>query len=122
MSTTDPLDREPTRGEGQGDTAPSWSSKVFELDRKGFNLARGLVILAVLLVPLVVLGLIDKEEYWLSVAFGALLVGLASSTASRSRTREISSGSWSETSSAEPSQRSCGGTASSARSSCTPSS
>lgn len=52
-------------------------SKVFELDRKGFNLTRGLVIFATLLVPLVVLGVIDKEQYWLSVSFGALFVGLS---------------------------------------------
>ncbi|WP_433299296.1 FUSC family protein [Actinoplanes sp. CA-030573] len=48
---------------------------VFELNRKGFSPRRGAAVL-VMIVPLVVLGLLDLEKYWLSVAFGALFVGL----------------------------------------------
>lgn len=65
---------------------------MFGLNRGGFNLTRGLVILAVLLVPLVVLGLIKKDEYWLSVSFGALLVGLSDpGGAMRQRTAKMAS-------------------------------
>jgi len=52
-------------------------SRIFEIDRTGFNVVRGLVILAVMLLPLVVLRAIDEEQYWLSVSFGALVVGLS---------------------------------------------
>ena len=50
---------------------------VFQLNRKGFNLVRGLTIVAVLIVPLVVLSLIGEEKYWLSVSFAALFVALS---------------------------------------------
>jgi hypothetical protein len=49
---------------------------VFKLNRKGFNPRRSVSVL-VMLVPLVVLGLLDQEKYYLSVAFGALFVGLS---------------------------------------------
>ena len=52
-------------------------AKVFELNRKGLNVPRGLVVLGVLAVPLIVLGVAGKEQYWLSAAFGALFVGLS---------------------------------------------
>ncbi len=50
---------------------------IFHLNRKGFNLVRGLTIVAVLLVPLIVLSLIGQEKYWLSVSFAALFVALS---------------------------------------------
>ena len=52
-------------------------AEVFKLDPKGFHLARGLTIAGVLLVPLVVLGAIGKDKFWLSVSFGALFVALS---------------------------------------------
>jgi hypothetical protein len=52
-------------------------SKVFELNRKGLNVPRGLAVLGVLAVPLIVLEVAGKEQYWLSAAFGALFVGLS---------------------------------------------
>lgn len=50
---------------------------VFAVDRKGFNLTRGLTIVAVLLIPLIALALLDEERYWLSVSFAALFVALS---------------------------------------------
>ncbi len=52
-------------------------AKVFGLDRQGFNLRRGAGVAAVMLVPLIVLGVLHQEKYFLSVAFGALFVGLS---------------------------------------------
>src|SRR5208337_4186368 len=52
-------------------------AKVFELNRQGLNIARGVAIAVVLLLPLVVLGLIHQDQYWLSVSFGAMFVVLA---------------------------------------------
>ena len=52
-------------------------AKVFELNRQGLNIARGIAIAVVLLLPLVVLGLIHQDQYWLSVSFGALFVGVS---------------------------------------------
>ena len=37
-------------------------SKVFELNRKGLNVPRGLVVLGVQAVPLIVLDVIGKEQ------------------------------------------------------------
>ena len=51
-------------------------AQVFTLEPKGFNLPFGLLILAVFFVPLIVLGVIDKQQYFLSVTFGALFVAL----------------------------------------------
>jgi hypothetical protein len=51
--------------------------KIFEVNRQGINLPRGLVATAVLLIPFVVLAVIDEEKYWLSVSFAALFVGLS---------------------------------------------
>ena len=34
------------------------------------NVPRGLVVVAVMVVRLIVLGVLDQEPYWLSVAFG----------------------------------------------------
>jgi len=50
---------------------------VFALNKKGFNLARGLMVVGVLAIPLLVLGVLDKEQYWLSVTFGILFVALS---------------------------------------------
>jgi hypothetical protein len=45
-------------------------AEVFEVKRQGFNPRRGAVILAVMLVPLIILGIVHQEKYFLSVAFG----------------------------------------------------
>ena len=50
---------------------------VFKLDRKGFNVRRGVGVLAVMLVSLIVLGVLNQEQYFLSVSFAALFVGLS---------------------------------------------
>jgi O-antigen/teichoic acid export membrane protein len=51
--------------------------QVFKLKRDGLHVGRGLVVLAVFVVPLVVLAALDRDIYWLSVSFGALFVGLS---------------------------------------------
>ena len=58
-----------------GRGASRWA-QIFAFQRQGFNLGRALVVLAVFLVPLIVLGAIDKEQYFLSTIFAALFVGL----------------------------------------------
>ncbi|HTN81173.1 MAG TPA: FUSC family protein [Acidimicrobiales bacterium] len=50
---------------------------VFALNKSGFNFPRAVEVVAVLLLPLVVLGVLDMEKYWLSVAFAILFVGLS---------------------------------------------
>jgi hypothetical protein len=50
--------------------------EVFRLDKQGLNVRRGLGVLVVMLVPLIVCHVINQEVYYLSVAFGALFVGL----------------------------------------------
>ena len=50
---------------------------IFKLKRENFNLARGLTLVVVMFVPLIVLIALHKEQYFLSLAFAALLVGLA---------------------------------------------
>jgi hypothetical protein len=52
-------------------------AEMFELKRQGFNLRRGVSVLAALLVPLIVLEAVHQQQYWLSVSFGALFVGLS---------------------------------------------
>ncbi|MCU7725791.1 FUSC family protein [Actinoplanes sp. KI2] len=52
------------------------ASAVFKLDPKGFDLRRGISGLVVMLLPLIVLGALGQEKYFLSVAFGALFTGL----------------------------------------------
>jgi hypothetical protein len=49
---------------------------VFKLNRKGLNVRRAVGVAVVMLVPLIVLHALDQEVYYLSVAFGALFVGL----------------------------------------------
>ena len=49
---------------------------VFKLNPKGLNVRRGLGVLVVMAVPLIVCHVINQEVYYLSVAFGALFVGL----------------------------------------------
>ena len=49
---------------------------VFKLNRKGLNVRRAVFVAVVMLVPLIVLSLLDQDDYYLSVAFGALFVGL----------------------------------------------
>jgi hypothetical protein len=57
---------------GEASGAISQLRKMFEVDRQGINLPRGLVATAVLLIPFVVLALVGHEKYWLSLSFGAL--------------------------------------------------
>ncbi|MFK0259071.1 hypothetical protein [Streptomyces sp. NPDC090445] len=51
-------------------------SAIFKIDRQGFNLRRGVSVLLVMLIPVVVLGALGEEEYFVSVALGALFTGL----------------------------------------------
>ncbi len=53
------------------------AAQVFEIKRQGFNLRAGAFVLAVLLLPLIVLGAIGQDRYWVSVSFGALFVLLS---------------------------------------------
>ena len=50
---------------------------IFALNPKGANLRRGLEVVGFLLLPLIVLGLLHKERYWLSLSFAALFVGMS---------------------------------------------
>jgi len=52
-------------------------AKLFGLNKKGLNIPRGLGVAVVMVAPLVVLGLLDLEKYWISLAFAALFVGLS---------------------------------------------
>jgi Fusaric acid resistance protein-like len=52
-------------------------AEVFEVKWQGFNLRRGVSVLAVLLVPLIVLAAIGQRQFWLSVSFGVLFVALS---------------------------------------------
>jgi len=49
---------------------------VFKLNPKGLNVRRALGVLVVMGVPLIVLHVVNQEVYYLSLAFGALFVGL----------------------------------------------
>lgn len=51
-------------------------AEVFALKRQGLNLRAGAAVVTVMLVPLIVLGALHRERYWLSVSFGTLFVGL----------------------------------------------
>jgi Fusaric acid resistance protein-like len=51
-------------------------AEVFKLNREGLNVRRAVGVAVVMLVPLIVLHALDQEVYYLSVAFGALFVGL----------------------------------------------
>ena len=52
-------------------------AEVLEIKQQGFNLRRGIGVAAVMLVPLIVLGVLHQEKYFRSVAFAALFVGLS---------------------------------------------
>ena len=52
-------------------------AKLFELNREGLNVQRGLMFVGVPLVPGVILGALGEQQYLLSAAFGGLLVGLS---------------------------------------------
>jgi hypothetical protein len=49
----------------------------FQAGQKGFNPRRGISLLVVMLAVLVITHALDKEGYFLSVAFGVLFVGLS---------------------------------------------
>ncbi|MER7755266.1 FUSC family protein [Kitasatospora sp. NPDC097643] len=53
------------------------ASAVFKINPAGFNLRRGISLLVVMLIPLVVLGALGEEKYFLSTAYGALYTGLS---------------------------------------------
>jgi hypothetical protein len=55
----------------------AWLAEVFKLNPQGLNWGRGVMFLDVVLVPLVLLLVIGKEQYLLSAAFGALFAGVA---------------------------------------------
>ena len=61
----------------RGEQKLSQMARVFEVDRQGIKLTRGLVIAGVLLISLVALAATHHEQYWLSVSFGALFVALS---------------------------------------------
>jgi hypothetical protein len=50
---------------------------VFKLDKTGFNLVRGVALLAVMLVTLAVLHLVNQEKYFLAVVFAELFTGVS---------------------------------------------
>lgn len=50
---------------------------IFKLNRKGLNIPRGVGVLVVMLIPLIVLGLLGLEKYYVAVAFGLLFVALS---------------------------------------------
>jgi len=50
---------------------------VFKLDRKGFNLRRGVSLLVVALIPLIVLSVLGQQRYIVSTLFAVLYVGLS---------------------------------------------
>ena len=50
---------------------------VFKLDWKGFNLVRGVLLLAVMLATLAVLHAADQEKYFLTVALAELFAGIS---------------------------------------------
>jgi len=52
-------------------------AEVLALKRQAFNPRRGIGVAAVALLPLIVLGVLHQERYFLSVAFAALFVGLS---------------------------------------------
>jgi hypothetical protein len=54
-----------------------FASKVFALNPRGLNWARGVMFLDVALVPVVVLLAIGEEQYLFSAVFGALFAGMA---------------------------------------------
>jgi hypothetical protein len=54
----------------------AWLSKVFELNRDGFNWPRAVMFLGAALVPLIVLWAIGKDQYMLSAVFGVLFLGV----------------------------------------------
>ncbi len=43
-------------------------AEVLEIKQQGFNLRRGIGVAAVMLVPLIVLGVLHQEKYFRSVA------------------------------------------------------
>ena len=51
-------------------------AKLFELNREGLNLQRALMSVGVLPVPAIILAALDKQQYLLSAALGALSVSL----------------------------------------------
>jgi uncharacterized membrane protein YccC len=59
-----------------GGTTMTELADAFKLNPKGLNVRRGLGVLAVMGLPLIVLHVLDQEVYYLSLAFGALFVGL----------------------------------------------
>jgi hypothetical protein len=58
---------------------------IFKLDKARLNLHHGIGFAVVMLVPLIVLGALQEQKYWLSVAFGALFVAMSDQGDAQSR-------------------------------------
>lgn len=52
-------------------------AKVFEVQRRGIKPVRGLIVLAAMVVPLVILEAAGLQQFWLSLVFGMLFVALS---------------------------------------------
>ena len=52
-------------------------AKLFELNREGLNIQRGLMFVGVLPVPAIILAALDKQQHLLNGALGGLLVVLS---------------------------------------------
>jgi hypothetical protein len=50
---------------------------VFKLNRNGLRVARGVAIMALMVLPLIVLNALDLEDYWVSLVFGLLFVWIS---------------------------------------------
>ena len=57
--------------------AVSQIATVFKLDRNGLRVARGVAIMALMVLPLIVLNALDLEDYWVSLVFGLLFVWIS---------------------------------------------
>jgi len=54
----------------------SKATEIFALNRQGFNLRRGVIALGIFVLPLIVLLPLGLREYYLSAAFGAVMVAI----------------------------------------------
>jgi hypothetical protein len=57
--------------------AVSQIATVFKLNRNGLRVARGVAIMALMVLPLIVLTALDLEDYWVSLVFGLLFVWIS---------------------------------------------
>ena len=52
-------------------------AKLFELNREGLNIQRGLMFVGVLPVPAIILAALEKQQYLLNAALGVVSVSLS---------------------------------------------